>query len=142
MDDKLPGPHKHQPLDSSNYGEEGTARVSGSKPPRATDTIKGGESQMGRIDDIRGRVDHYVDQGMNTHDAAEAAYEDIVDLYEEDAVKMSEVQTAVQELETYVENRGGDLQASAASLEATADAALDRATDASSRMDDVYNDLL
>jgi 23S rRNA maturation-related 3'-5' exoribonuclease YhaM len=143
MSDDVPGPKRHPPLDGDNsYGEEAGHVSDNSKPSRAADTINGGESRMGRIDDIEGRVEHYMDQGMDVTDAAEAAYDDIATKYENDAASMEEVQTAVQELETYVEDKGGDLQAAAASLDTKIDDTLDRVNDASDRIDDVYDDLL
>jgi uncharacterized phage infection (PIP) family protein YhgE len=144
MSDGVPGPREHPPLDGeTSYGEEASSHLSeGSKSSRGSDTINGGESHMGRIDDIEGRVDHYMDQGMDVMEAAEAAYDDVMDEYEQGVRQMEEVQTAVQELETYVENKGGDLQAAASSLETKINDVLDEASDKADRMDDVYDDLL
>ncbi|MFB6175477.1 MAG: hypothetical protein ABEJ87_05935 [Candidatus Nanohalobium sp.] len=102
----------------------------------------GDSSENGRIDDIEGRVDHYMDQGMDVMDAAEATYADINAAYDGGSVKVEDIRTAVQELETYVENKGGDLQAAKASTTTEIDDALERISNASETINDVYDDLL
>lgn len=96
----------------------------------------------GRIGDLQSRVDHYIQEGMEVNDAAKAAYRDVAEAYENDAASMDEVQTAVQELETYVEDKGGDFQAVARELETEVNEVLERTAEASDRIENVYNDLL
>lgn len=99
-------------------------------------------SDDGRISDIEGRVDQYISRGMNITDAARAAYEDVNTAYEEDAANMNEIRVAVQELESYVENSGGDIQEAAEVLDTEINEALERAEHAGNRIEDVYDDLL
>ena len=45
MSNNVPGPKRHPPLDGeTSYGEEASHVSRGSKPPRASDTISGGEN--------------------------------------------------------------------------------------------------
>jgi hypothetical protein len=111
-------------------------------PRDASNSESSEVSGDGRISVIEGKVDQYVDQGMDLTDAAKAAYKDVNTAYEEDAASMNEVRMAVQELESYVEKRGGDLQEAAKVLDTEINEAQDRAENASERIDDVYDDLL
>ena len=73
---------------------------------RNASNAKSPEVSGGRRSDIEGKVDRYVDQGMDLTGAAKAVYGDVNTAYEDDSASLNEVRIAVQELESYVKDRG------------------------------------
>lgn len=116
-------------------------RVDSDEKPEDSDF--GGENRMGRINDnLADAYDEAVENGVDASSAMYQAASQALEQTRDAEAKMSAIQTAVYELETYAQGKIGDAQAAKAVAEAQRDLMQDELSDRQDSLDHMTDDLI
>lgn len=135
----------HELVDSKSYdGESFPPGVMVYEPDTENpeSNNKGGENDMGRIDDVRQTYEDALDEGKSELEAQSDALEYANEKYNEAEEAISAVQTAVKDLQIDVAQEAGELYRETGRAEGVRSTVEDNLSDTEDSIEDMKDDLL